>query len=267
MSATRRCLVLVDGSSYLYRAFHAMPSLTNSKGDPTGAAYGMTNMLKRLEAEVAPELAAVIFDAKGKTFRDDLYAEYKANRPPMPMELRAQIEPVHALVRALGFPVLEVGGGGGRRRHRHPRGTRQGGGARRARLHRRQGHGPARGRLRHHGQHHGRGGPRCGRGDGQVRCAAGVNGRLSRAGRRYGRQRPRGPEGRAQDRLEVARRVPDDREPRRARQRDQGQGRGEPAREPRTDPALEGAGDDLPRRGARRRPRSISSSASRTWRH
>ena len=110
MSATRRCLVLVDGSSYLYRAFHAMPSLTNSKGRPTGAAYGMTNMLKRLEAEVAPELAAVVFDAKGKTFRDDLYPEYKANRPPMPAELRAQIEPIHALVRALGFPVLEVGG-------------------------------------------------------------------------------------------------------------------------------------------------------------
>ena len=110
MSAQRRCLVLVDGSSYLYRAFHAMPSLTNSKGDPTGAAYGMTNMLKRLEAEVAPELAAVIFDAKGKTFRDDLYPEYKANRAPMPTELRAQLESIHALVRALGFPVLEVGG-------------------------------------------------------------------------------------------------------------------------------------------------------------
>ena len=110
MSATRRRLVLVDGSSYLYRAFHAMPSLTNSKGDPTGAAYGMTNMLKRLEAEVAPELAAVIFDAKGKTFRDDLYPEYKANRAPMPMELRAQIEPIHAIVRALGFQVLVVGG-------------------------------------------------------------------------------------------------------------------------------------------------------------
>ncbi len=110
MSATRRCLVLVDGSSYLYRAFHALPALTNSKGRPTGAAYGMTNMLKRLEAEVAPELAAVIFDAKGKTFRDDLYPEYKANRPPMPMELRAQLESIHAIVRALGFPVLEVGG-------------------------------------------------------------------------------------------------------------------------------------------------------------
>ena len=110
MSETRRCLVLVDGSSYLYRAFHAMPSLTNSKGQPTGAAYGMTNMLKRLEAEVQPELAAVVFDAKGKTFRDDLYPEYKANRPPMPMELRSQIETIHALVRALGFPVLVEGG-------------------------------------------------------------------------------------------------------------------------------------------------------------
>ena len=110
MSATRPRLVLVDGSSYLYRAFHALPALTNSKGRPTGAAYGMTTMLKRLKAEVAPELAAVIFDAKGKTFRDDLYPEYKANRPPMPEELRAQIEPIHALVRALGFPVLEVPG-------------------------------------------------------------------------------------------------------------------------------------------------------------
>ena len=110
MSATRRRLVLVDGSSYLYRAFHAMPSLTNSRGQPTGAAYGMTNMLKRLEAEVQPELAAVIFDAKGKTFRDDLYPEYKANRPPMPMELRSQIESIHAIVRALGFPVLVEGG-------------------------------------------------------------------------------------------------------------------------------------------------------------
>ena len=110
MPATRRCLVLVDGSSYLYRAFHALPALTNSKGKPTGAAYGMTNMLKRLEAEVAPELAAVVFDARGRTFRDDLYPEYKANRPPMPGELRAQIEPIHAIVRALGFPVLEVAG-------------------------------------------------------------------------------------------------------------------------------------------------------------
>ena len=110
MSETRRCLVLVDGSSYLYRAFHAMPSLTNSRGQPTGAAYGITNMLKRLEAEVQPELAAVVFDARGKTFRDDLYPEYKANRPPMPIELRSQVESIHAIVRALGFTVLVEGG-------------------------------------------------------------------------------------------------------------------------------------------------------------
>ena len=110
MSAQRRRLVLVDGSSYLYRAFHAMPSLTNSRGDPTGAAYGMTNMLKRLETEKSPDLAAVIFDARGKTFRDDMYPEYKANRPSMPAELRSQVESIHAIVRALGFEVLVVGG-------------------------------------------------------------------------------------------------------------------------------------------------------------
>ena len=110
MSAQRRRLVLVDGSSYLYRAFHAMPSLTNSRGQPTGAAYGMTNMLKRLEADKAPDLAAVVFDARGKTFRDDMYPEYKANRPSMPIELRSQVESIHAIVRALGFEVLVVGG-------------------------------------------------------------------------------------------------------------------------------------------------------------
>ena len=110
MSAQRRRLVLVDGSSYLYRAFHAMPSLTNSRGQPTGAAYGMTNMLKRLQADKAPELAAVVFDARGKTFRDDMYPEYKANRPSMPAELRSQVESIHAIVRALGFEVLVVGG-------------------------------------------------------------------------------------------------------------------------------------------------------------
>ena len=110
MSAQRRRLVLVDGSSYLYRAFHAMPSLTNSRGEPTGAAYGVTNMLKRLETEKSPDLAAVIFDARGKTFRDDMYPEYKANRPSMPAELRSQVESIHAIVRALGFEVLVVGG-------------------------------------------------------------------------------------------------------------------------------------------------------------
>ena len=106
----KKSLVLVDGSSYLYRAFHAMPSLTNSKGEPTGAVYGVVNMLRRLLADYDPEYVAVVFDAKGKTFRDDLYDQYKANRPPMPDELRGQIAPIHAIVRALGLPMLVVEG-------------------------------------------------------------------------------------------------------------------------------------------------------------
>ena len=105
-----KLLVLVDGSSYLYRAFHAMPSLTNSKGEPTGAAYGVTNMLRRLIKDYDPAHVAVVFDAKGKTFRDDLYSEYKANRPPMPDDLRSQIEPIHAIVRAMGLPLLSIEG-------------------------------------------------------------------------------------------------------------------------------------------------------------
>ncbi|RCX32786.1 DNA polymerase I [Thioalbus denitrificans] len=101
-----RPLVLVDGSSYLYRAFHALPALTNSRGEPTGAVYGVVNMLRRLLADYAPERMAVVFDARGKTFRDELFAEYKANRPPMPDELASQVEPLHAIVRALGLPLL-----------------------------------------------------------------------------------------------------------------------------------------------------------------
>jgi DNA polymerase-1 len=103
-------LVLVDGSSYLYRAFHAMPALTNSRGVPTGAVYGVVNMLRRLLSDYDPEYMAVVFDAPGKTFRDDLFAEYKAQRPPMPDELVAQIEPIHAIIRALGLPLLQVEG-------------------------------------------------------------------------------------------------------------------------------------------------------------
>ncbi|HEY0722302.1 MAG TPA: DNA polymerase I [Gammaproteobacteria bacterium] len=103
-------LVLVDGSSYLYRAFHAMPSLTNSRGEPTGAVYGVTNMLRRLLNDYDPVHVAVVFDAKGKTFRDELYAEYKAHRPPMPDELRHQVEHIHTVVRAMGLPLLMVGG-------------------------------------------------------------------------------------------------------------------------------------------------------------
>ena len=103
-------IVLVDGSSYLFRAFHAMPSFTNSDGAPTGAILGVVNMLRRLRADYPSEYFAVIFDAPGKTFRDEWYPEYKANRPPMPGELREQIEPLHQLIRALGLPLLCVPG-------------------------------------------------------------------------------------------------------------------------------------------------------------
>ncbi len=103
-------LVLVDGSSYLYRAFHALPPLTNSRGEPTGAVYGVANMLRKLMADYRPEHIAVVFDAKGKTFRDDMFEHYKANRPPMPDDLKMQIEPLHELVAAMGFPILQVTG-------------------------------------------------------------------------------------------------------------------------------------------------------------
>ena len=101
-------LLLVDGSSYLYRAFHAMPDLRNKAGEPTGAVYGVINMLRRLEADYKAEYRAVVFDAKGKTFRDDWYPAYKAHRPPMPDDLVQQIEPLHACVRALGWPLLMI---------------------------------------------------------------------------------------------------------------------------------------------------------------
>ena len=103
-------LVLVDGSSYLYRAFHALPSLTNSRGEPTGAVYGVANMLRRLLKDYAPDEMAVVFDARGKTFRDEIYPEYKANRPPMPEELQRQVEILHELVQAMGLPLLVVPG-------------------------------------------------------------------------------------------------------------------------------------------------------------
>lgn len=102
--------VLVDGSSYLFRAFHAPPHLTNSKGEPTGAIFGVVNMLRSLLKRYKPENMAVVFDAKGKTFRSDIYAEYKAHRPPMPDDLRVQIEPLHDIVRAMGLPLLCVEG-------------------------------------------------------------------------------------------------------------------------------------------------------------
>jgi DNA polymerase-1 len=105
-----KTLLLVDGSSYLYRAFHALPDLRNAQGEPTGAIYGVLNMLRRLAADYKPDYLACVFDAKGKTFRDDWYAEYKANRPPMPDELVRQIEPLHEAVAALGWPLLMIDG-------------------------------------------------------------------------------------------------------------------------------------------------------------
>ena len=110
---TKPILLLVDGSSYLYRAFHAMPDLRNSQNEPTGAIYGVLNMLRRLDGDFDGQnvaYKACVFDAKGKTFRDDWYPEYKANRPSMPDDLRLQIEPIHAGIAALGWPILMVDG-------------------------------------------------------------------------------------------------------------------------------------------------------------
>lgn len=110
MSAQIKPIILVDGSSYLYRAFHALPALTNSKNFPTGAIKGMIAMLKVLLNTYQPDSIAVIFDAKGKTFRDDLYKEYKATRKEMPSELAQQIEPIHKIIRAMGLPLISVSG-------------------------------------------------------------------------------------------------------------------------------------------------------------
>lgn len=110
MSMQTKPLILVDGSSYLYRAFHALPALMNSKGTPTGATYGIVSMLKRLIADYQPEKMAVIFDAKGKTFRDDLYPAYKATRQAMPEELVKQIKPIHEIIAAMGIPIISMEG-------------------------------------------------------------------------------------------------------------------------------------------------------------
>ncbi|MGH8162248.1 MAG: 5'-3' exonuclease, partial [Gammaproteobacteria bacterium] len=108
MSAGR--LTLIDGSGYLYRAFHALPPLATANGRPTGAVYGVINMLKKMLREDAPTHVAVVFDAPGKTFRDELFEAYKANRPHMPDDMVAQIEPLHAVIEALGLSLLEVPG-------------------------------------------------------------------------------------------------------------------------------------------------------------
>lgn len=105
-------LILVDGSSYLYRAFHAMfkADLRNSRGEPTGAIRTVTSMLRRLQKDYPESVVVVVFDAKGKTFRDDIYPEYKANRPSMPDDLRSQVEPIHQIIRAMGLPLLMIDG-------------------------------------------------------------------------------------------------------------------------------------------------------------
>ncbi len=105
-----KTLVLVDGSSYLYRAFHALPDLRNRHGEPTGAVKGVLSMLQKLRKETSADYIACVFDAKGKTFRDDWYPQYKANRPPMPDDLVQQIEPLHAGIRAMGWPLLMIDG-------------------------------------------------------------------------------------------------------------------------------------------------------------
>ncbi len=105
-----KTLLLVDASSYLYRAFHALPDLRNRAGEPTGAIYGVLNMLRRLHKENPADYSACVFDAKGKTFRDDIYPAYKANRPPMPDDLGSQIAPLHECIRAMGWPLIEVQG-------------------------------------------------------------------------------------------------------------------------------------------------------------
>src|SRR5690606_30360161 len=105
-----KTLLLVDGSSYLYRAFHALPDLRNAEGAPTGAIYGMINMLRRLRKDYPAAYIACVFDAKGKTFRDDMYPAYKAQRASMPEDLTKQIEPIHEAVRAMGWPILMVDG-------------------------------------------------------------------------------------------------------------------------------------------------------------
>jgi len=103
-------LILVDGSSYLYRAYHALPPLTNSKGKPTGAVKGVINMMRRLQKDYPDSTHVVVFDAKGKTFRDEIYTEYKANRPSMPDDLREQIAPIHQIIEAMGMPMLIIDG-------------------------------------------------------------------------------------------------------------------------------------------------------------
>ena len=259
-------LLLVDGSSYLYRAFHALPDLRNKAGEPTGAIYGMVSMLRRLRQDVAAQYSAVIFDAPGKTFRDDWYPQYKATRSAMPEDLARQIVPIHAVVAALGWPILMIDGieaddviGTLAKRA-------TGAGTEDARVHRRQGPGAAGRRPRHAGQHdessanqwpcvrleRRRRGARHRRREGQVRRRARSHRRLPDAGRRHGRQRAGRGQGRPEDRGEVARAVRLARRHRRTQRGDQGRGRRQPAESPRLAADGPQAGDGEDRLPARR---------------
>ena len=108
--SSKKLFIVVDGSSYLFRAYHALPNLTSSKGEPSGAIFGVLNMLNKLLDEYQPQKIAVVFDMPGKTFRNDIYAKYKANRPPMPEDLRPQIEPLFRSIKALGLPLIRIKG-------------------------------------------------------------------------------------------------------------------------------------------------------------
>ena len=107
---TKENLILIDGSSFLFRAYHAVPPLTNPQGEPTNAIYGVSNMLRKLISDYKSDYITVVFDAPGKTFRNELYDQYKAHRPPMPDDLRVQIQPLHDLIRAMGLPLIMESG-------------------------------------------------------------------------------------------------------------------------------------------------------------
>jgi len=109
-SNKKKLLVLIDGSSYLHRAFHALPPLTTSKGEPTGAIYGVVSMIRKILSDYKPDYVAVVFDAKGKNFRHEMYPQYKATRPSMEEDLKVQIKPLHEIIVAMGIPLLIVEG-------------------------------------------------------------------------------------------------------------------------------------------------------------
>ena len=256
-------LVLIDGSSYLYRAFHALPPLTNSAGEPTGALFGVVNML-RATLNSKPDYAAFVQDAPGPTFRDALYAEYKANREAMPDPLAAQIEPMLAIVAALGFPILRVEGveaddviGTLAVEARQGRHRCHG-------LHRRQGFRAARRAGHRAGQHHEQHDARRCRRRREVRRAAGAHRRSARADGRQRRQHSGRREMRAEDRGEMARRIRHARRRDRKRRQGRRQDRREPAQGAAATAAVAPAGDDQDR--CRARCRSGGSETARTRR-